>query len=101
MAFEQRLVVSGKTVRLNPYSERRFELLVQIGNEIDEYIKTNPNVTFSDIDRTLRAKWWKRKADVLWSCDEPLDLEFFESKEFESSQLKLSEDLFFQNGLYL
>lgn len=95
------MIVSGKRVRLNPYTERRFKLLMTVIEEIDRYCEANENVTFMDIDRDVKAKWWKRKGDILWECDEPLDVDFYKSEDFESSQLKKAQDFFLQNGLFL
>lgn len=93
--------VSGRVVTLLPYSEHRHKMLLQVLAEIDEYIEKNPDVKFNEVDRDLRAKWWKRKGDILWECDEPLDIAFYKSEHFESSQLKKAQDFFLYNALFL
>lgn len=93
--------VSGKVVKLRPYTEKRFKDLMAVTEEIDKYIAENPEVTFADIDPDLKASWWKRKGDILWYCDEPLGMDFYRSENFESSQLRKAQDFFLHNGLFL
>lgn len=95
------MIVSGKRVRLKPYTERRFKSLIGIIEEIDAYCEANDKLRFMDIDRETKGKFWKRKGDILWECDEPLDMDFYKSEDFESSQLKKAQDFFLQNGLFL
>lgn len=99
--FEKRLVVSGKVVRLRPYTEARAVYLREINEDIRKYIAKNPDQAIDDVPRKQRAEWWKRKAEVLWECDEDLPMSFFESRDFEQSLLKDSEDFFTTRKLYL
>ena len=99
--IEKYIIVSGVRVKLRPYTEKRLKQLLEIQKEIDDYIEENPTMTFDDLDRKLVAKWWKRKADILWQPIEPLKEEFFASEDFESSLLRDSETLFLTNRQYL
>jgi len=101
MIRDKVIFVNGKKVYLKPYSEKRLKQLVEVQAEIDAFIESNPQATFADIDTKERAKWWKKKADILWETDEPLKEEFFASEEFESSLLKDSEDFFLSYRVYL
>lgn len=101
MIAQEQLTVSGVTVRLRPYTERRMKTLVEIQQEIQDYVDKNPDMTLDEIDKKKVAQWWKRKADVLWESDKPLDVAFFESEDFESSLLKKSEDFFLNSRVYL
>jgi hypothetical protein len=99
--IEKHIVVSGVKVRLRPYTEKRFRQLLEVQTEIDQYVAENPELTFLEIDRKMVAKWWKRKADILWDSPTPLSESFFESEDFESSLLKDTEAFFLANGQYL
>jgi hypothetical protein len=99
--IDKHILVSGVRVKLKPYTERRMKMLAEIQREIDEFADKNPKMTFAEIDRSMVAKWWKAKADILWETNTPLDHKFFESEDFESSLLRDSEALFLANGQYL
>lgn len=99
--IDKYVLVSGVRVKLRPYTERRMKMLIDIQKEIDEYIDKNSDLTFDDLDRGMVAKWWKRKADILWEATTPLKEEFFASEDFESSVLRDSETLFLTNRQYL
>lgn len=101
MIQQEQLIVSGRVVSLKPYTERRMKQLVEIQEEIQKYVEKNPDMTIDEIDRKKVAQWWKRKADVLWDSEKPLDVSFFESEDFESSLLKKSEDFFLNSRIYL
>ena len=101
MIAQEQITVSGKVVRLRPYTERRMKQLVEIQQEIQQYIEKNPDMTMDEIDKSKVANWWKRKAEILWESDEPLGLDFFKSEDFESSLLKKSEDFFLNSRIYL
>jgi hypothetical protein len=101
MKERHEITVSGERVRLAPYTVKRMKVLMEVRNEIDEYIDKNPQVTLDTIDRKLVAKWWKRKGDILWESDKELPISFYESEDFESSLLKQTEDFFFLNRVYL
>jgi hypothetical protein len=98
--FNKQIVVSGVTMTLRPYTEKRLKELIEVNTEIQDFITKNPDVT---IDAILekRAGWYKRKAEILWQCEHPLDIDFFLSDEFELSLLKETEDFFLGNRLYL
>jgi hypothetical protein len=98
--FNNQIVVSGVTVTLRPYTEKRLKELVAVNMDIQEFITKNPDVTIDDIQEK-RAQWYKRKADILWKTDNPLSVDFFASEDFELSLLKQTEDFFLANRLYL
>lgn len=103
--FDKRLLVSGVWVNLRPYSEKRYKNFMAVEREIREYVaklqETEPDSTIHDIPNDKKAQWWKRKADLLWEAETPLDIKFFESDDFESSLLKDTENFFFANMMYL
>jgi hypothetical protein len=99
--IEKHIVVSGVKVKLKPYTEKRFKELLDVQKDIDEFISKNPDMTFVELDRSMVAKWWKRKADILWEPSVNLSESFFESEDFESSLLKDTEAFFLANGQYL
>lgn len=101
---EQSIIVNGIRCVIAPYSEKRYKALRQIHEEIDLYLEKNAERSFDDImesERKRVAKWWKRKADILWKPERPLDEAFFESDDFEAGQLKDTENFFLANRLYL
>lgn len=98
--FNKQIVVSGVTMSLRPYTEKRLKALLEVNNEIQDFITKNPDVTIDDI-QDKRAGWYKRKADILWECAIPLTIDFYTSDEFELSLLKETEDFFLANRLYL
>lgn len=100
MEIRKRLLVSGRAVTLKPYTEKRMRELMEINQEISDYIQANPDKTFEQI-ADQRAEWWKRKAEVLWEFDQPTGVSFFKDENFESSLLKDSEDFFLMNRNYL
>lgn len=96
------IIVNGVECKIQPYSEARFEKLMEVQNQINDYIEKNPDQKFGDPDfRPQRAKWYKAKADILWEPTKELPLSFFEAKEFESQRLKETEDFFLANANYL
>ena len=99
--FDKTIQVSGVTMTLRPYTEKRLKELNQINEEISAWIDANPDATIADVPLEKKAMWWRRKADVLWAPERPLDIEFFKSEEFEASQLKESEAFFMKGRLYL
>ena len=100
MLFDKTIIVSGVAVKLRPYTEKRLKLLIEVNQEIQDFIKENPNTLISEIvDK--RADWYKRKADILWESEKPLDIEFFKSEDFEVSLLRETEDFFLKQPIYL
>lgn len=103
--FDKRIVVNGIGVTLTPYSELGYKRFMQVEREIRDYVNElqikDPDSTIHDIPADKKAQWWKRKADILWQPDSPMNLGFFESDEFESSLLKDTENFFFANMMYL
>lgn len=100
MEVRKRLLVSGRAVTLKPYTEKRMRELMEINEEISEFIQQNPDKTFDQIAEQ-RSEWWKRKAEVLWEFDQPTGLSFFQDENFESGLLKECEDFFFTLRSYL
>jgi hypothetical protein len=98
--FSKRLVVSGQLVTINPYTERRAKQLIKIQEEIDAYIKENPETMIGEI-REKKAEWHMKKAQVLWTFDKPVDIKFFLSEDFEASLLQESEAFFLSFVNYL
>lgn len=92
--FEKKISVSGITVTLAPYTEKRRALLDAVNNDIRTYAEENPAQLWDDMPHTSKAAFWKRKADVLWLSDAQLPLSFFESDEFEHTKLGDTEDFF-------
>ena len=101
MIQQEQITVSGRLVKLRPYTERRMKQLLDVRAEIDKYIEKHPEMTIDEIDRKLVAKWWKRKADILWESEKELPVSFFESEDFEITWLKKSEDFFLNSRIYL
>jgi hypothetical protein len=98
--FDRKIVVSGVVMKLRPYTEKRLKQLVEVNQEIKDYIENNPDKLISEIvDK--RAEWYMRKASILWECEMPLSVDFFKSEDFEVSLLKESEDFFLSNATYL
>lgn len=98
--FEKKIVVSGVVMKLRPYTEKRLKQLVEVNQEIKDYIENNPDKLISEIsDR--KAEWYMRKASILWEPETPITIDFFQSDEFELSLLKESEDFFLSNATYL
>jgi hypothetical protein len=97
--FNNQLKVSGVTVKLRPYSEKRLKQLNEINEDISKWVNEHLDATISEVPVDLKAKWWGAKADVLWEGEYPEG--FFASDEFESSLLKESEDFFVMKRLYL
>lgn len=101
MLFDKSIIVSGVAVKLRPYTEKRLKELVEVNQEIQEFVSDNPSMLITDI-KDKRAEWYKRKADILWQCDtQVLDIDFFASDDFEVSLLKESEDFFLKSAMYL
>lgn len=98
--FEKKIVVSGVVMRLRPYTEKRLKQLVDVNQEIKDYIENNPDKLISEIV-DQRAEWYMRKASILWESETPLAIDFFKSEDFEVSLLKESEDFFLRSGTYL
>lgn len=99
--FDKTIQVSGITITLRPYTEKRMKALNEINDEIRAWIDANPEATIEDVPHEKKASWWRRKAEILWAPEKPLDLNFFKSEEFEASQLKESEAFFMKGRLYL
>lgn len=96
------MFVSGVLVTLREYTESGADKLIKINQEIEQHIKDNPEQTFGDPElKKLKAKWWKRKGDILWIAEKELKEEFFGSDNFEISLLKKTEDFFLIQGNYL
>jgi hypothetical protein len=99
--FDKKITVSGVVVKLRPYSEKRLKELVDVNQDIQEFIRANPDKSIGDI-REKRGEWFMRKASILWQCDtQVLDIDFFMSEDFEISLLKESEDFFLNSAMYL
>lgn len=102
--IDKHIIVSGVRVRLQPYSEKRYKDFLAVQKEIDEYVKSNPDIMFDELmekERKMVATWWKRKADILWDSPTPLSLSFFEAETFEVGLLKDTEAYFLASGQYL
>lgn len=82
--------VNGYNVRLQPYTEKRRSELIEINEQISEYASTNPD--WDDIPISVKANFWQRKAQILWSSDMPSSL--FESEYFEQEMLMETESFF-------
>lgn len=102
MITPNKIYVNDVLVAIQPYSVARAEKLIAVQHEINDYIDKHPDQTFGDPElHKTRAKWFKRKADILWDAGKELPLSFFESKDFELQLLKETEDFFLANANYL
>jgi hypothetical protein len=99
--FDKYTTVNGIKVKLNAYSEARFKKLQAINQEVLDFITANPDMTINDITNENKEKWWRAKAEILWSSDVPFPEGFFSSEEFELGLLKDSEDSFVVKRLYI
>jgi UDP:flavonoid glycosyltransferase YjiC (YdhE family) len=94
--------VSGQTVTQNAYTERRRKELDAINAEVTKFIASlKESDTWDDIPRAVKAKFWKRKASVLWTFEKPVPDSFFESDDFEYPLLRESEENFTRMQVYL
>ena len=99
--FEQKMMVSGRSVVIRAYTEKRLKQLNEINKEISEFVQANPDMMIDDVPKEKRVDWWMRKAAILWDADPALGKAFFEDEDFESSKLKDTEDFFITRRLYL
>ncbi len=99
--FDKYTTVNGIRVKLNPYSEARFKKLQVINEEVMDFISANSQMTINDIPAENKEKWWRAKADVLWSSETPFPEGFFSNEDFELGLLKDSEDNFIVKRLYI
>jgi hypothetical protein len=99
--FEKYTSVNGIRVKLNPYSESRFNKIRVINEDISAWINDNQDKGISDIPSEMKEKWWRAKADVLWTPDKPFPEGFFADEEFEVGILKESEESFIVKRLYI
>lgn len=96
--MEQRLIsISGKIARVNPYSEKRRKALLEVADEIEEYLNKQEK-----IEPEKRAEFWKRKAEILFDFFEGApDISFYTSEDFEVGMLAWAEQDFIRQRLYL
>jgi len=99
--FDTKIQVSGRTVTLRAYTEKRLKALNEINVEISEFIRNNPTMIIDDVPKDKKVDWWMRKAAILWQAEPELGKSFFEDDDFESSKLKDTEDFFITRRLYL
>jgi hypothetical protein len=98
--FDKKITVSGVVMKLRPYTEKRLKQLIEINQEISEFVEKNPDILMVDIAER-KAEWYMRKASILWDTETPLTLDFFKSEDFEVSLLKETETFFLSNAIYL
>jgi len=91
--------LSGKITIEDVYNSAR--MLKAYKDHVKNLKRNSFTTGFDEIDKKKVAKWWKRKAEVLWETQEPLPLSFFESPDFEVTWLKKSEDFFLASRVYL
>jgi len=101
MLFEKKTKVNNTIIKLQPYTEKRRAQIEAVNADIRAYVEANPGLTFEEMPVSKKAEFWKRKADILWEPDRPLDQSFFEDENFEFPILKDTEDFFFMMRLYL
>lgn len=99
--FDKKLAVSGVTVTLAPYTEKRRAMLDAVNNDIRDYAEKHTAQLWDDMPHKTKAEFWKRKADVLWITETQLPLAFYESNEFEHTKLGDSEDFFIMSRVRL
>jgi len=100
--LDPRETVSGITVTLNAYTERRRTELDKVNADVKAYLDSLPEETGWDaIPIEKKAEFWKRKAAILWTFELPPRPDFFTSQDFEVGKLKETERLFTLQQIYL
>ncbi len=100
--LDPRETVSGVTVTLNAYTERRRIELDKLNADVMAFLETLPKETpFNSIPIEKKAEFWKRKAAILWTFEIPPRPDFFTSPDFEVGKLKETERLFTLQQIYL
>jgi len=99
--FDKTQTVSGIDVTLNAYTERRREKLDAINKERDEFLKSQTDLTWDELDIKKKASFWQRKAEVLWTPEKPYPAGYFESPDFEYTKLRDTELHFMMTQVYL
>ena len=122
MDIREVIKVNGIRVRLQPYTELRYEQFLKIQDKIDKYVDKNEDLTFREMPRSDKAKFWKEKAMILWEPDPvmgddgiPVGLsaeqwdkktqffteKFFEDKAFEHPLLEKTQNFFLNQEFFL
>lgn len=123
MDIREQIIVNGNiAVKLQPYTELRFERLQGVEKEIDVFAEKHPDISFQEMKREDKARFWMKKAKILWDPNPvtgedglplhvPADqwdkknnfftIEFFLDKSFEYPLLKKSQDFFLTQEMYL
>jgi hypothetical protein len=91
-----RLLVSGQSVTVLPYTEKRREALAKVHRKIEAYTVANEDMVFDAMPTDVKAGFWKAKADVLWNHD--FEATFFESDDFEVELLADTEASFHEQA---
>jgi hypothetical protein len=118
MDLREQITVSGVAVRLQPYTEKRRKALDKVTAEVNEFVAKDPTRSWDDFPVAEKAKFWKRKAEILWepvvSESQKKELEelwchksnflsdlFFQSDEFEYTMIQKTEFFFLNQRVYL
>lgn len=122
MDIREVIKVNDIRVRLQPYTELRFEQWQKVQEKIDKYIDKNKDLKFRDMPRSEKAKFWKEKAMIFWEPEPimgddgiPVGLseeqwdkkaqffseKFFEDKAFEFPKLEKTQIFFLNQEFFL
>jgi hypothetical protein len=122
MDFREQILVNEVPIRLQPYTELRHKQLANIEGDIDKIVEKNPDMRFKDLDRSVKADIWMKKAKILWEPQpelgedgkpSKLNAEFWDDKNnfftkkfftdpsFEYPLLKKSQFFFLSQEVFL
>ena len=122
MDFRERTTVNEVPIRLNHYSELRHRELAKVEEQIDKIVEKNPDVRFTDLDKSIKADIWYKKAKILWepepemgedgvpvglnkefwdSKEQFFTIEFFKDPAFERSLLRKTQVFFLNQEMVL
>jgi len=120
--FRELIKVNGTPVRLQPYTELRHIQIAKVDVEINEFIDKNPDLIFSAMERSKKAYFWKKKAQILWEPQPEIGVDgevknlikdhwdskekfftqsFFEDSNFEYPLLQKTQVFFLNQEVFL
>lgn len=122
LELREKIIVNNTPVYIQPYTELRAQMLQRVEGEITEFVKKNAKVRFSDMDISVKADIWMKKAKILWDPapkqdaegnvlelndnhwdkkDQFFTSEFFKDPSFEYPLLRKTQDFFLSQGFFL
>lgn len=122
MDFRETITVNGCKVKLQPYTELKHSLLRKVDKDVDSFVKSNPELKFSDVPRSKKAEFWMDRARILWEpCpvfgddgipkglpethwdrkEQFFTKAFFENEDFEQSTLEKTQIFFLNQEFFL